>query len=60
MKTARYDTDKTLRGMLDMVEALATVNGVEAYQPLVSELNAVSERYKNQLAQAAGRRNSEQ
>jgi hypothetical protein len=56
MKTARNDTDKALRAMLNMVEALVTVNGVEMYQSFVNELNAVSERYKNQLAQAAGRR----
>jgi hypothetical protein len=56
MKAARAETDKALRAMLDMVEALATVNGVEMYQPFINELNAVSERYKNQLAQATGRR----
>jgi hypothetical protein len=56
MKTARAETDKTLRTMLDMVDALVKVNGDEAYLPFVNELNAVSERYRNQLAQAAGRR----
>jgi hypothetical protein len=56
MKSARNDTDRTLRVMLNMVESLATVNGVEMYHPLINEMNAVSERYKNQLAQAAGRR----
>jgi hypothetical protein len=39
-----------------MVEALAAVNGADAYLPFINELNAASERYKNQLAQAAGRR----
>ena len=56
MKDARFETDRALRAMLDMVEALAAVNGIEMYQPFINELNAVSERYKNQLAQAAGRR----
>jgi hypothetical protein len=56
MKAARGETDKALRALLDMVEALVAVNGVEAYQSFINELNAVSERYKNQLAQAAGRR----
>jgi polyhydroxyalkanoate synthesis regulator phasin len=56
MKAARSETDKALRALLDMVEALAAVNGADAYLPFINELNAVSERYKNQLAQAAGRR----
>jgi hypothetical protein len=56
MKAARSETDKALRALLDMVEALAAVNGADVYLPFVNELNAVSERYKNQLAQAAGRR----
>jgi hypothetical protein len=56
MKAARAETDKTLRTMLDMVDALAKVNGDAAYLPFINELNAVSERYRNQLAQAAGRR----
>jgi hypothetical protein len=56
MKAARAETDKALRAMLHTVEALVTVNGVDAYQSFINELNAVSERYKNQLAQASGRR----
>jgi hypothetical protein len=56
MKAARADTDRALRTMLNMLEALTAVHGVDAYLPFLNELNAVSERYKNQLAQAAGRR----
>jgi hypothetical protein len=56
MKTARFDTDKALRTLLDMVEALATVNGITNYDAFIKEVNAVSERYKNQIAQASGRR----
>jgi hypothetical protein len=56
MKSARAETDKAFRSMLDMLEALLKVNGVDAYMPFINELNAVSERYKNQIAQAAGRR----
>jgi hypothetical protein len=56
MKTARAETDKALRAMLDMLDALIRVNGTDAYMPFINELNAVNERYKNQLAQAAGRR----
>jgi hypothetical protein len=56
MKSARAETDKTLRTMLDMVDALARVNGDAAYLPFINELNAVSARYRNQLAQTAGRR----
>jgi N12 class adenine-specific DNA methylase len=56
MKAARAETDRTLRTMLDLVDALVKVNGAEEYRPFLNELNAVSERYKNQLAQAAGRK----
>jgi hypothetical protein len=56
MKAARAETDRSLRTMLDMVEVLAIVNGAETYQPFIDELNAVSERYKNKLAQASGKR----
>jgi hypothetical protein len=56
MKAARNETDKNLRELLDMVDALVQVKGADAYIPLINDLNAVSERYKNQLAQAAGRR----
>ncbi|MDR2383039.1 MAG: DUF6261 family protein [Prevotellaceae bacterium] len=56
MKPARSETDKALRSLLNMLEALVMVNGVANYEALINELNAVSERYKNQLAQAAGRR----
>jgi hypothetical protein len=56
MKAARAETDKALRAMLNTVDALVALNGVETYQPFINELNAVSERYKNQLAQASGRK----
>ncbi|MDR0726338.1 MAG: DUF6261 family protein [Prevotellaceae bacterium] len=56
MVTARSETDKALRSLFNMVEALAMVNGVDAYLPFISELNAVNERYKNQLAQSSGRK----
>lgn len=56
MKDARAETDRALRALLNMLEALAAVNGAEAYLPFIGELNAVNGRYKNQLAQSAGRR----
>jgi hypothetical protein len=56
MKAARAGTDSALRELLDMLEAQVAVNGPDAYLPFINELNAVSERYKNQLAQAAGRK----
>jgi hypothetical protein len=56
MKAARAETDKALREMLNMIDALVMVNGADAYMPFINELNTVSERYKNQLAQASGLR----
>jgi hypothetical protein len=55
MKQARTDVDKAFRAILNQIEALALVNGATAYTAFINELNAVSERYKNQLAQHAGR-----
>ena len=60
MKTVRAELDKAFRALLNMIEAQMMVNGETAYRALVDELNAVSERYKNQLAQAAGRRKEKQ
>jgi murein L,D-transpeptidase YcbB/YkuD len=56
MKIARTEVDKIFRSMLNMIDALATVNGTGNYEAFIKELNAVSERYKNLLAQSAGRR----
>lgn len=56
MKESRTNVDKALREMLDQVEALVLVDGIEAYETLITELNVVSDRYKNQLAQSLGRR----
>jgi hypothetical protein len=56
MKAARAGTDSALRALLDMLEALVAVNGPDTYLPFINELNAVSERYKNQIAQMAGRK----
>jgi enamine deaminase RidA (YjgF/YER057c/UK114 family) len=56
MRTARIATDTALRAILYHMEALVTVNGETAYAPFINELNAVSDRYKNILAQQAGQR----
>jgi hypothetical protein len=56
MKPARAQTDRALRNMLRIMEALAAVNSPDPYTPLARELNAVSDRYKNQIAQSAGRK----
>jgi hypothetical protein len=50
MKPAREETDKTLRALLNQIDALALVNGEQAYLPLIKDINAISERYKNLLA----------
>ncbi|MDR1592839.1 MAG: DUF6261 family protein [Prevotellaceae bacterium] len=54
MKVVRAETDKALRTLLDMVEALVLVNGEANYEELIRELNAISERYKHILAQEIG------
>jgi hypothetical protein len=56
MRAARKNVDAAFRGIIDHIEALATVNGLAPYEPFIRELNAVIERYKNILAAEAGRR----
>jgi hypothetical protein len=58
MKAARKNTDAAFRGIIDQIEALATVNGMAQYEAFIRELNAILERYKNILAAEAGRRKS--
>jgi hypothetical protein len=56
MKAARKVTDETFRALLNQVEALVLVQGEAAYLPFIHALNAISERYKNIMAQEAGER----
>ncbi|MDR1553515.1 MAG: DUF6261 family protein [Prevotellaceae bacterium] len=58
MRDVRNTVDKCLRQILDRIEALSLVNGAAAYESFISELNTVSERYKNILAQEKGERKS--
>jgi hypothetical protein len=50
MREARTNVDKAFQDIVDTIEALVTLNGIEAYEPFIKELNAVLERYKNILA----------
>ncbi len=56
MRTSRGAVDTLFRAMLDLLEAQAMVNGEEKYAPFVAELNAVTQRYENILAQEKGAR----
>jgi cell division protein ZapA (FtsZ GTPase activity inhibitor) len=56
MRTARTETDKALRALLNMLEALIMVNGADKYAALADEINAVNKRYKNLIAQSEGRK----
>lgn len=56
MKAARIEVDKTFRALLNQMEALILVNGTGSYEDFINELNAVSERYKNIVAQGKGAR----
>jgi hypothetical protein len=56
MKTARIAVDKAFRELLAQLEAVARVNGADAYKEYSGELNAVMERYRNILAQEKGQR----
>jgi hypothetical protein len=56
MRATRIEVDKSFRSLTAQIEALAMVNGMAAYEKFIRELNAIIERYKNILAQEAGRR----
>jgi signal transduction histidine kinase len=56
MTVARAEVDKTFRDMCSQTEAFAVINGIAAYEPMIRELNAVLDRYKNILAQEKGER----
>jgi ribosomal 50S subunit-associated protein YjgA (DUF615 family) len=60
MKAARAATDKAFRDLIRQLEALARVNGPEAYEAFFRELNAVMERYRHLLAQQAGARKAKE
>jgi hypothetical protein len=50
MRAARTKVDKAFQDIVATLEALVTINGIEAYEPFIKELNTVLERYKNILA----------
>jgi hypothetical protein len=56
MRITRQETDRSLHALFDQIEALVLVNGITAYEPFIRDVNAILERYKNILAQEAGRR----
>ena len=57
MAIARKELDTVFAALLKYIEALMTVAGdISAYLPLVAELNSVTTRYRNLLAQQQGRR----
>ena len=57
MADARKTVDALFTALLDYIEALVTIAGdTSPYETLIAELNAVSTRYRNLLAQQQGRR----
>jgi phosphate uptake regulator len=56
MQSIRKEVDKVFRSILDLLEALVRVKGTGTNREFISELNVVMERYRDILAQEAGRR----
>jgi hypothetical protein len=56
MQNIRKEVDKVFRSILDLLESLVRVKGAGTNREFISELNVVMERYKDILAQEAGRR----
>jgi hypothetical protein len=57
MKATRLEVDKALRAILNQVEALVLVNGIDNYYAFIKDVNVVLERYKHILTQEKGQRN---
>jgi hypothetical protein len=56
MRSVRKELDKVFRTLLDLFEISVRVNKEETNKEFIAELNAVMERYRDILAQEAGRR----
>jgi hypothetical protein len=59
LRVVREEVDKVLHEILDRVEAVVLLNGIdfsEELKPFVDEYNALASRYKNILARERGRR----
>ena len=57
MRAARREVDKIFRAILDLLEALATIT-TGANAGFILELNALTQRYENIMAQEKGIRNA--
>jgi hypothetical protein len=51
MRNARLAVDSLFRAILNFIDASSTVPSNSQYIEVVKELNAVSDRYKTQIAQ---------
>jgi hypothetical protein len=56
VRSVRKELDKVFRTIVDLLEVQVRVNSADANKAFLAELNAVMERYKDLLAQEAGRR----
>jgi hypothetical protein len=59
MRAIRTKVDRAFLNIVYTVEVLTLSNGIGAYEPLIRELNAVIERYKNILARQHKKSKSE-
>jgi hypothetical protein len=58
MKAIRTETDRVCSEIFNRLEAIAILEGVEAYQEVFNEINARITEYNTILAREKGRRNS--
>ena len=56
MQPIRKEVDAALNSIIDLLEALVEINGPDTNKNFIIELNGLMERYKDILAQEAGRR----
>ncbi|MDR2407128.1 MAG: DUF6261 family protein [Bacteroidales bacterium] len=56
MKEARKETDSLIHLIFSQLEILIFTEGQQKYEPFITEINLIMERFKNILAQQAGNR----
>jgi glutathionyl-hydroquinone reductase len=55
MREVRMQVDTAIRELIDRLNALVLINGIEGYENLISDINTRFEKYEHILLQRQGR-----
>jgi hypothetical protein len=56
MKQCRIQTDAAYHNMVKKIDAMFTIDGADVHRDFITELNLVTEKFRNAMAQREGRR----